>query len=218
MKSAVVRERILELFDKSPLSDKAIEKELGLPAAVISKWRNQGLQSYSKYINQIAAFFCVSPDFLTGATDNPDPLPKGAMPAHFENVSLFPMIGEVKAGYNGAAPTYSGELVPFSTAGLHDDPMNYFAFRVKGDSMYPRMLDGDIVLCHRTSSVDSGKTAVLIYNGDEITVKKVRYVSGGDWLELVPTNPEYQTRRIEKADLEKCKVLGEVVALTRNEI
>lgn len=40
-------------------------------------------------------------------------------------------------------------------------------------------------------------------------------MQGEDWLELVPINPEYETRRIENEDLEHCHVLGEVVELMR---
>lgn len=56
----------------------------------------------------------------------------------------------------------------------------------------------------------------VLYNGDEATVKKVHYVYGEDWLELIPINPEYETKRIEKHDLENCRVLGKVVKLIRD--
>ena len=92
----------------------------------------------------------------------------------------------------------------------------YFVLRVKGNSMYPRLLDGDTILCRRCDSVDSGSLAVVLYNGDEATVKKVNYIQGEDWLELIPYNPEYPTKRIAGADLEQCRILGLVVKLIRD--
>lgn len=82
--------------------------------------------------------------------------------------------------------------------------------------MYPKLIEGDTILCKRCNSVDSGDLAVILYNGDEATVKKVNYVIGQNWLELIPINPEYTTKRIEGADLEQCRVLGKVVKLIRD--
>ena len=70
--------------------------------------------------------------------------------------------------------------------------------------MYPKLLDGDFVLVQRTTSVDSGSIAVILYNGDEATVKKVKYSPNEDWVELIPSN------------LEKCRVIGKVVKLLRD--
>jgi repressor LexA len=82
--------------------------------------------------------------------------------------------------------------------------------------MYPRLLEGDTILCKRCTTVDSGELAVILYNGDEATVKKVKYVQGEDWLELIPFNPEYPVKRIEGSDLEQCRVLGKVMKLIRD--
>ena len=55
----------------------------------------------------------------------------------------------------------------------------------------------------------------MLYNGDEATVKRVRY-KVGEYIELVPSNPEYKTRRIQGEDLNECRILGEVVKLMRD--
>lgn len=82
--------------------------------------------------------------------------------------------------------------------------------------MYLRFLEGDRVLVKRCTSVDSGSTAVVLFNGNEATIKKVNYVFGEDWMELVPINPEYPVKRIEGAELTQCRVLGRVVELFRH--
>lgn len=131
---------------------------------------------------------------------------------------VFEEIGSVCAGYNGAIdeiPTGKKIEIPASMLS-GGNPNDYFVLRVKGDSMYPKLLDGDTILCKRCDSVDSGALAVVLYNGDEATVKKVRYEQGQDWLELIPINPEYRTKRIEGMDLELCRILGLVVKLIRD--
>ena len=97
-------------------------------------------------------------------------------------------------------------------------PEECVLFKVKGNSMYPKILDGDKIVVHEQISVDPGDTAIVVYNNDEGTVKKVNYVYGEDWLELIPTNPEYPTKRIEGAELEKCHVFGKVIGLLRDSI
>lgn len=57
--------------------------------------------------------------------------------------------------------------------------------------------------------------AVVLYNDEEVTIKKVNYVKGQNWLELIPRNPEYPVKRIENEDLAHCRVLGKVVYLFR---
>ncbi len=128
----------------------------------------------------------------------------------------FPIIGSISAGYCSLADeVYTGdfELIPLSD--LHGSPDDYFVLRVKGDSMYPRVLDGDRVFVRRASTVENGKIAVVLYNGDEATIKKVNY-DNGKVIELIPYNPEYQIKRIEGADLEQCHILGEVIQLVRS--
>ncbi len=135
-----------------------------------------------------------------------------------DGLLVYEEIGTVCAGYNGMVneiPTGKKIEIPASmiSGGNKDD---YFVLRVSGNSMYPKLLEGDTILCKRCDGVDSGDLAVILYNGDEATVKKVTYITGQNWLELIPINPEYPTKRIEGTDLEQCRVLGKVVKLIRD--
>lgn len=158
----------------------------------------------------------VSPAALMGI-DVP-PQPGRPMPT-MSGAALvsFPVIGRVSAGYDGQAlEEYTGALEAIPAEDLHGRPAeDFMVLRVNGSSMYPLLLDGDRILVERTTSVDSGSLAVILYNGEEATVKRVRYVYGEDWLELIPQNPEYPPKRIEGPDLEECRVLGKVLKLIR---
>lgn len=153
----------------------------------------------------------VSPAALMGIDEKPQP---ATAPAAMVS---FPVIGRVAAGYDGQAlEEYTGAQESIPAEDLHGRPASdYMVLRVNGNSMYPLLLDGDRILVERTTSVDSGSLAVILYAGEEATVKRVRYVYGEDWLELIPQNPEYQTKRIEGPDLEECRVLGKVLKLIR---
>lgn len=88
-------------------------------------------------------------------------------------------------------------------------PEDFCAIHVRGDSMYPDFRDGDIVLVLKQNTRNhSGEIGVISYGDDEMTIKRINYVDGEDWLKLVPLNPAYPPRRIEGVDLENCHIIG----------
>lgn len=127
------------------------------------------------------------------------------------------VVASVKAGFGGTIMEEyfpEEEQVPIQMLKGYA-PSECRLFAVKGDSMYPKILDGDHIIVHLQPSVDSGDVAVVI-DEDEGTVKRVNYVQNEDWLELIPINPEYKTKRIEGAALEQCYVFGKVIGLLRS--
>lgn len=173
-------ERILHLFNSSGKSINAIEKIIGLTQGTISNWKSGKNKPSLDAVSKIADYFGVSVDYLLGKTAN------NVYPV--DSITVFEELGTIRAGFDGSideCPT--GRKVEIPTSMLHGRPAtDYFTLRVTGDSMYPVFVDGDTILCLRTDSVDSGTYAVVIYDGDEATVKKVNYVQGEDWLELIP--------------------------------
>ncbi|MBP3491789.1 MAG: helix-turn-helix domain-containing protein [Clostridia bacterium] len=130
----------------------------------------------------------------------------------------FEELGTVCAGFDHSVDEIpTGERVEIPKTMLKGgQKSDFFVLRVKGNSMYPRLIEGDRILCKRCTSVDSGDYAVVLYNGDEATVKRVIYDVEGDFIDLVPDNPEYMTKRVYGADLSLCRILGKVVKLFRD--
>ena len=203
--------KILELLEKSGFSAHKFEVECGLANASIQAWKNGKSKPSAQSLQKIADYFGVSVDYLYGIESPVNNV------FDVEAVTTFEEVGSVAAGYDSLAiESFTGKKIEIPTSMLAGRPKSdYFILRVKGNSMYPRLIEGDDILCLRCDSVDSGDYAVVLYNGDEATVKQVRYVYGEDWLELIPANPEYQTKRIVGADLQQCKVLGKVIKLIR---
>lgn len=201
--------KLRELRKNKKMSMKELGNIFGLSESTISLYETGGRRIDTDMLQKFADFFDVSVDYLLDREYKPFPS---------EDITMFDVIGSVSAGYNGIAveePTGDQIPIPSSYLRSHDEK-DFFVLRIKGDSMYPRLLDGDNVLVERTTSVDSGSIAVVLYNGNEATVKRVEYVYGEDWLELIPFNPEYKKKRIEGAALEQCRVLGKVVKLIRD--
>ena len=198
-----------------------VGNHVGVGKSTVRKWENGDIVNMRRdKIAKLAEALQTSPAYLMGWEEKENKKIKisDAMPVG----SLMPvrLIASVRAGYGGlAVATWDGEyeMIPeFMLKGYSPDEC--VLFKVKGDSMYPRILDGDKIVVHEQPSVDSGDTAIVVYNGDEGTVKKVNYVTGEDWVELIPNNPEYPTKRIEGIDLEECRVYGKVIGLFRDNI
>ena len=202
--------RIRELRKERGLKQQDIADMLFIDKTTVSKWEvganfpNQNIQ------NALADFFGVTVDYLLGRSDSrTTPLPS-------DGVIEYPVIGSVRAGMGGnVVSEETGDTRLVAVSAVHGHADDYFVLRVRGDSMYPEVLDGDCVLVRKTASVESGSMAVVLYDGDCATVKWVRYVEGEDWVDLIPNNPTFPPARISGADLENCKILGEVVDIMR---
>lgn len=212
--------KLLELIKKAQgnRSQNKFSQECDISSASITRISTGTYVPSAKILKKISehAYNGVTYEMLLSAAGMYDGAPSNIYAVG--GLIVFEEIGSVCAGYNGAIdeiPTGKKIEIPASMLS-GGNPNDYFVLRVKGDSMYPKLLDGDTILCKRCDSVDSGALAVVLYNGDEATVKKVRYEQGQDWLELIPINPEYSTKRIEGMDLELCRILGLVVKLIRD--
>lgn len=133
-----------------------------------------------------------------------------------DNIIDFPIIASVSAGYNGlAVEEYTEEVETLPCSMLKGYPPEELrVLRVSGESMYPRFLDGDKVLIHVQRDVDDGDVAVVIYNGDEATLKQFFHIDGG--VRLMAYNPEYPPKTITGADAELVHVFGKVIKLIRD--
>ena len=90
---------------------------------------------------------------------------------------------------------------------------DFFALRIKGRSMEPRMFEGDTVIVRRQNSVENGEIAIVRVGEDEATCKKVYRTDDG--ISLVSINPEYEPMRYPETELRnvKIEVLGKVCEL-----
>lgn len=206
------------LRERKHISQYKLADDIGVAQSTVGMWESGRANPPLPMLEKLAEYFGVSVDHLLGRT----PLPTKFQSDNIEDmyavdVIPFPIIGEIRAGYGGLAEEVeTGDTFPIPTFMLKGHkPGECFLLRVKGDSMYPKYMAGDLVLILRCSSVDSGEIAVMLFNGEEASLKEVRYVRGEDWFELRPINPMYPPIRVEGPALEECKVLGKPIGMIR---
>lgn len=200
--------KLRDLRKEKGLTQTELAKKIGMSQTNYSYYETNDIMPSTDILIKLADIYGITLDKLLGVESF----------ATSDDLVEYSVIGSVKCGYNGEVleiPTGDTTPIPrvFLKGYKKDD---FMVLRVQGDSMYPKLLENDLVLIHRQSSVDSGQTACVILNDTEATIKTVKYEKGEDWLELVPANPEYPTKRIEGEELEHCRVLGLVVKLLRD--
>ena len=117
----------------------------------------------------------------------------------------IPILGSVAAGTPILAQECIDDYLTFDCGGREGE---YFALRVRGESMLKAgILPDDLVVVRRQPSAVNGEIVVALL-GDEATVKRLSRRNGEIW--LLPENDAYQP--IDGTD---AQVLGRVTAVVR---
>ena len=124
----------------------------------------------------------------------------------------IPVLGKVAAGIPIEAISDIIDYEEIDAAMLNDDS-EYFALQIKGDSMEPRIKDGDVVIVRRQPNIDSGQIGIVCINGCDATCKKIRVEPSG--IVLIPFNNLYEPVYYSNKDIENIPItiLGRVIEL-----
>lgn len=151
---------------------------------------------------------------IATATNTPleNLLPSSKTPSSTGRGVRIPVLGRVVAGIplEAVEEILDYEEITPELAATGD----FFALKIRGHSMEPRMLDGDVVIVRRQDDVDSGDVAIVLVNGDEATVKQVKKQPEG--ITLVASNTGvylphfYSNNEIEHLPVQ---ILGKVIEL-----
>jgi repressor LexA len=127
-----------------------------------------------------------------------------------ERMLLVPVAGVVRAGSGGLAmyEDMGAESVDVRTLSGYDYN-DFFYLVVKGDSMEPRLYEGDMVLVRRQASIDSGSYAVVTIDEEEGVVKKVEFNKNS--ITLVSQNHNYPPRKFSGQEMERVRIIGKVI-------
>lgn len=88
-----------------------------------------------------------------------------------------------------------------------------FTLMCIGDSMAPKIENGDIVAIRAQPAVENGEIAAVRI-GDEATLKRV--FLHADYIELRPINPNYDSIIRSKNEMDDVRIEGRAVGLCRN--
>ncbi len=89
----------------------------------------------------------------------------------------------------------------------------FFGLQIHGDSMEPRMCEGDVVIVRKQDDAESGDIVIAMVNGDDATCKRLRKYRDG--IELISNNPSYEPMFFSNEEIasKPVKIIGKVVEL-----
>ena len=194
----MLAENLRNLRKSKGISQKTLAEALGVSQSTVAMWESGKNSPEHGTFLKLCDYLSVSGDALVA-------------PPSRKTAVKVPVLGYVKAGLPGAALE---EVLDYETVYLTNEAASeYFALKVKGDSMSPRMLDGDVVIVRRCAEFQSGDICVVLVGGDDATVKKVIKKEQG--IILVPLNPNYDPMFFSQSDILTCPVavIGKVTEL-----
>ncbi|EDS73539.1 LexA family protein [Anaerofustis stercorihominis] len=193
-------EKLRSLRKEHGMTQVDLANALDLDKSSIAKYESAGIIPSVDTLQKISALFNVSIDYLLNA-------PFGDI----NNVMNVEIIGTVVAGRDGIA-TY--EFLGISQAININNKDEYKYLKVRGDSMAPQILEGDLALVRLQPDIDSGDLAVVIIGGEEGVIKKVQKTDNS--ISLISFNPMYDTRVFIGKDMEQLQIFGKVVKVERS--
>jgi len=200
-------ERFKKLLDDNNVKASEIAKTTGIPPSTFSDWKVGRSRPKLDKIKKIADYFGVSYLWLSGDTDD-------VQSKETNNKAIkIPILGTVIAGIPISAieEIIGWEEISPKLASQGE----YFALKIKGDSMSPTMDENDIVIVKKQNDISSGDIAIVCINGDEATCKKL--IKHKDGISLVSLNSKYEPMYYDKNDIadKPIHIIGKVVELRR---
>lgn len=191
------------------MSQAELASLLGVTQQAVGKWESGKSSPDPTTVAKLAEILDTTADYLLGLFD---PTAEGQTEERFFGsyvYSLIPVIGTVKAGYGALAyeEDYGKEYARVK------DPSSYFYLVVRGDSMEPRIHDGDLVAIRSQPEVENGEIAAVRIDG-EATLKHV-YLHDS-FIELRPENPAFNSIILSREDMNNVVIEGKAVGLCRD--
>lgn len=106
-----------------------------------------------------------------------------------EKDTVVPVVGKVAAGIPIDAIEYIIDYEQLSPD-MVKDGAEYFGLKIAGDSMEPRIYDGDIVIVRKQPRVENGQIGVICIDREWATCKKIIHYPNG--MLLQPLNPAHE--------------------------
>ena len=218
---ATFAERLKSLRREKGWSQQRLADELELSKSSVNMYERGEREPGFETMEAIADLFNVDMNYLYGRTDikiadpivldhsaapAPRPIPKGFEP--MPEMDMVPLVGRIACGTPITAEQNVERIVCVPSKWR-----STFTLTCKGDSMEPRIHDGDLVAIRKQPEVENGEIAAVRI-GEEATLKHV-YLHE-NFIELRPENPAFNSIILSREDMNDVVIEGKAVGLCRD--
>lgn len=189
------------------LTMKQVAERVGVSEGTISRWesgkiadmRRDKIMAYAQALN-------ISPAVIMGWDESGS---SSSAQKNHHTGKRIPVLGRVAAGIpiDAIADVLDWEEISDDMSSTGE----FFGLRIKGDSMQPRIVEGDVVIVRQQQDAESGDVVIVQVNGDQAACKRLaKYASG---ISLISFNPAYEPMNFTNAEIEQLPVtiIGKVV-------
>lgn len=192
-------------LEKNNLTQLEFSKKMNVSTATVSNWC-KGIKSprMDKVDLMCKIFDCSRSDLMEN---------RGHLIRKNKSESiLIPVLGRVAAGI----PIEAVENI-IDTEEISQELARtgeFFGLQIRGDSMEPRIYDGDVVIVRQQDDAESGDIVIAMVNGNDATCKRLTKYAGG--ISLVSLNSaKYEPMVFSNQEIEEkpVRIIGKVVEL-----
>lgn len=205
-----IAENIKRIRLEHGLSQSELGKIAGVSDKAVSTWELGLKTPRMGAVEKMANYFGITKSAIVD--DAPmTSLQKPVIPPGFEPMpamDVVPLVGRIACGTPITAEENIEQMVCVPSR-WHST----FTLTCKGDSMEPRIHDGDLVAIRSQPEVENGEIAAVRI-GEEATLKHV-YLHE-NFIELRPENPAFSSIILSREDMNAVVIEGKAVGLCRD--
>lgn len=197
----IMGDNIQFYMDRARIERREFAEAIGVPYSSLTDWINGKSYPRIDKIQLMADYFGIEKADLVESRNS----------SKRSVARRIPVLGRVAAGVPIAMIT---EVIDFEEISDKLASMgDIFALAIRGDSMEPRICNGDVVIVRQQNDADSGDIVVATVNGNDATCKRLRKYRDG--IDLVPLNPAYPTMFFSNEDIanKPVVIIGKVIEL-----
>lgn len=182
-----------------------LARDLNLPYTTITSWCKGEFYPRIDKIQLLANYFNIQKADLVESRNTL---------AHTSNSAVVFVYGTIPAGIPMECIEDIIDTEEISADMLKGDKQ-YFGLKIKGNSMEPDYLDGDVIIFQKQDDCENGDDCVVMVNGNDGTFKRVFKNENG--IILQPLNPTYSPMVYSNEEIEKLpvRILGVFEELRR---
>lgn len=210
---AIFSKNLNSYIEASGKTQLEIAKNIGVSPQTFNTWcKGIAIPRMGK-VQALADYFHISKsDLIEEKASSTQPT---TLTAHFDSNEHVGVIIPVLSRLAADIPLTAAEYI-IDTEEITQDMASdgeYFGLQVKGDSMEPRISNGDVVIARKQSDADDGDLVIALINGDDAVVKRLKKYACG--IALISSNPTYDPLYFSNEEIESkpVEIIGKVKEL-----
>ena len=202
LQKKIFAKNLRHYLDRENKTQKEVADAIGVSPQTFNTWLQMVALPRMGKVQALADYFGINKSDLLEDKPEPHEKPRGVK---------IPVLGDVAAGIPIEAIE---DIIDYEEI---DEGLarrgEFFGLRIKGNSMSPRIQNGDVVIVRVQPDADSGDIVITKVNGYDACCKRLQ--KHDDGISLISLNPDYEPMFFSKKDIIDLPVniIGKVVEL-----